>query len=128
MIAITLAARIQRAFIKGPVPADIPQPQVGSLPRSPVGVHTDVQPDVTPRISIYEALDYMADRFRSGNFEKLLRITFEQYLEQPAVFEAQADALIAGKGINIVAHNVRIVPKRKHPKERPCNGRTIIEL
>ncbi len=78
-----------------------------------------------PLISIEEALDHMGNRFRSSGFEKLLGITFEQYLQTPKVFEAQAAALIAGMGINIVAHNVRIVPARKQPRRK---GLTTIEL
>lgn len=63
-----------------------------------------------PLISLYEVLDYMADRFHGFKMQKLLNITFEQYLAAPDLYDAQAEALRNGDGINTVAGAARIVP------------------
>lgn len=66
-----------------------------------------------PVISLYEALDYLADRFIDSGHRALLGITFERYLAAPDVYDAQADALRSGHGVNTVAGSARIVPLKR---------------
>ncbi len=118
MITTALVSRLRGALEIGLMIDD-----AAFLPQSIVGIKMgQFQPHP---ILTDEAVNYLGHRFVDGGLQKRLNITFAQYLTAPDVYEAQADALRTGHGINIVAESARITPKKKQPNR---DGWTTIEL